>query len=238
MQTLGWKRFVSTTVGNKLIVGITGLGISLFVLIHMAGNCFLLVSPQAYNEYSYHLVSNPLLPVAEIGLLLCFLLHIFFTLRLARANARARPIGNYQVPAGPKSGSFAVRTMALSGLLLLAFLILHLITFKWGAYYAVQYNGVEMRDLYRLVSEKFHEPGYVAWYVLCLCLLGMHLSHGFAATFQSLGIARVRNCSLRLVGWVFAAVVALGFISQPLFFILGGGGLYVPKIKRQQTHRR
>jgi succinate dehydrogenase / fumarate reductase cytochrome b subunit len=113
--------------------------------------------------------------------------------------------------------------MALSGLLLLAFLILHLITFKWGTYYSVQYGGIEMRDLYRLVAEKFQNLWFVGWYLLCLCLLGLHLSHGFAATFQSLGFGRVRNRGLRIAGWLFATIVAGGFISQPLYFILGGG---------------
>lgn len=224
MRTAGWKRFFSTSVGKKQIVGLTGLGISLFTLTHMAGNLLLFVGPEAYNSYSYHLVTNPLLPVAEIGLVVMFLAHIFYTVQLTAANRAARGMGNYQRPSNPlKGGSIAVRTAILSGLLLLAFVILHLITFKWGTYYSVTYGNVEMRDLYRLVSEKFHEPGYVAWYEFCLLLLGLHLSHGFSATFQSLGVSSVRRCAVKKLGYAFAVIVAGGFIAQPLFFILGGG---------------
>lgn len=224
MHTAGWKRFFTTSVGKKQIVGITGLGISLFTLTHMAGNLLLFVGPEAYNTYSHKLVTNPLLPVAELGLVVMFLLHVYYTVQLTLANRAARGAGNSMQPTNKsKGGSLAVRTAILSGLLLLAFVVLHLITFKWGTYYETQYGGVTMRDIYKLVAEKFHEPGYVAWYEFCLLLLGLHLSHGVAATFQSLGIANVRRTPVRRLGLLFAIVVAGGFIAQPLYFILGGG---------------
>jgi succinate dehydrogenase / fumarate reductase cytochrome b subunit len=217
MQVSGWKRFYATSVGKKQIVGITGLAISGFVLTHVAGNMLLLCSAHAYNAYSHKLVTNPLLPVAELGLVLFFVLHV-------RQNRAARTSRYYQLPnSDGKGSSLAVRTAILSGLVLLAFLILHLITFKWGTHYSVTYDGVEMRDIYKLVAEKFHEPGYVAWYIFCLLLLGMHLKSGIAALFQSLGITTVRNCTVKKIAWGFAVLVTAGFISQPLYFILGGG---------------
>src|SRR5262249_53778044 len=132
-----------SSVTKKQIIGITGLGIGLFALIHMAGNLFLLVGPEAYNSYAYHLDSNPFLPVAEVGLVAFFLIHILFTISLTQANRRARQVGYYQLPHSDGKGtSFAARTMILSGLLLFAFVVTHLLTFKWGANYTTSMNGI------------------------------------------------------------------------------------------------
>jgi succinate dehydrogenase / fumarate reductase cytochrome b subunit len=105
----------------------------------------------------------------------------------------------------------------------LVFTILHLITFKWGAYYQATYGGVEMRDLYRLVLEKFSEPLYVGWYIFALLVLFVHMSHGFSAAFQSLGFIGVRNPGLKRTGIAFAILITAGFISQPVYLFLTGG---------------
>jgi succinate dehydrogenase / fumarate reductase cytochrome b subunit len=208
----------TTSVGKKTLVGLTGLALSGFVLMHMAGNLLLFVGADAYNGYSHALITNPLLPLAEIGLVVFFLVHVFLAISISLSNRRAHP-SHYQVtaPRCQKGASFASKSMIYTGLLVLVFTVLHLITFKYGAFYAVTTKGVEMRDLYRLVIEKFQEPGYVAWYVFALIILGIHLSHGFAACFQSLGIASVRNRRLQMAGQAFAWVVAVGFMSQPLY---------------------
>jgi succinate dehydrogenase / fumarate reductase cytochrome b subunit len=75
-----------------------------------------------------------------------------------------------------------------------------------------------MRDLYRLVVEVFHKPGYVVWYVFCMILVGIHLSHGFASSFQSLGIGHPRYTPIiKGIGWIYSIFVALGFLVLPLY---------------------
>jgi succinate dehydrogenase / fumarate reductase cytochrome b subunit len=220
-----WKAYLGSSIGKKKLVGLTGLGISFFTLTHMAGNLLLFVSAEAYNSYSHKLVTNPAIYLAEAGLVAFFLIHIGLTIQLTRANRAARPQGYLQAGSGLKRTSFAAKTAILSGLLLLVFVVLHLETFKYGPIYTVTYNGVEMRDIYRLVIEKFHDGGYVAWYLLSLLILGMHLSHGFKASFQSLGVFASNHPNLSKLGWAFAILVAGGFITQPLaiyFFGLGG----------------
>ena len=89
----------------------------------------------------------------------------------------------------------------------------------------VEYAGEEMRDLHRLVMEVFQDPLYVAGYVICLILLGIHLSHGFSSVFQSFGWNHPKYTPLiKKAGWAYAVIVAAGFISQPLylFFIYQG----------------
>src|SRR5262245_14772837 len=125
---------LSTSVGTKILIGLTGLALFIYLLIHVAGNLMVFGGPVAFNRYAYTLESNPLLPIVEIGLLLLFLLHIFKTVRMYLGNQKARPIG-YVVKkrAGPPSRkTLASSTMIVSGLWLVAFLIIHVRTFRFG----------------------------------------------------------------------------------------------------------
>ncbi len=218
-----FKAWITSSVGKKQIVGLTGLGIAFFTLMHMSGNLLMFVSARAYNLYGHALTSGPAFPIIELGLLSAFLIHIGFAIHLAMLNRQARPVGYSGRGSGPKQASFASRSMALTGLLVLAFLVLHICTFKYGPYYSIVYDGTEVRDLYRLIAEKFHEPLYVSWYVFSLLVLGVHLSHGVSSLFQSLGLASARNPALRQISWAFALVVAGGFLIQPLWFFCCGG---------------
>ena len=199
-------------------MGLTGLGLSAFVLSHMIGNLLILKSAEAYNRYSHALITNPLIYFAEAGLVALFLYHAVAGLNLAYHNRKARPQRYAVNPSGPKAASVASKSMAYSGSLVLVFLILHIATFKYGTHYSATYNGVEMRDLHRLIVEVFQQPGYIAWYLLSLLLLGVHLSHGLASTFQSMGLYHPRyQPVIKKIGWVYAIVVTAGFIVQPLY---------------------
>lgn len=218
----GW---IKSTIGSKQVIGLTGLGLSLFVLSHMAGNMLILVSPQAYNEYGHALVSNPLIYVAEAGLVAIFLGHIALATRLACLNLKARDSRYAVLPHGEKGTSLIRRTLWAQGLLILVFTVLHLITFKYGTPYTVNYGHGEIRDLHKLVIEIFQQPGYLAWYLVCLVVLFFHLSHGVASSLQTLGLHHPRyQCGIKTASWVYAALVGGGFIVQPLyvFFIHRG----------------
>ncbi len=213
--------YLATTIGRKQIVGICGLGLSLFILVHMLGNLLVFVSPQAYNEYGYLLTSNKLIYIAEAGLLAIFLGHVVYTIILSLKNKSARP-SKYAVTAkGEKKTSMASKTMIYQGIIILIFIVHHLITFKFGEEYEVQYGEVVMRDLYRLMTEVFAQPLYVAWYVVAVILLGYHLSHGFSSSIKTLGFYHPKHTpKIDMLGWLFSAIVTLGFISQPLFIYL------------------
>lgn len=221
---LGFKSYIRTTVGKKTVVALSGLVMAGFTLVHMAGNLLIPVGAEAYNHYSHGITSNlPLLYTVETVLVLAFVFHVYFAVTLSFSNRSAKS-GKYYVYGKEKGTTYAARSMIYSGLLLFVFIILHLITFKYGPYYVVEYGGVEMRDLHRLIAEKFHEPLYVTWYVLALLVLGLHLSHGLKGAIQSLGLASSLNPSLVLAARVFAVLVAGGFILPPLYvmFLMGG----------------
>ncbi len=214
--------FLKSTVGRKYIMGITGLVWLGFVLTHMAGNMLILVSGDLYNAYGHAIVSNkPLLYVAESVLILSLCAHIFTAITLTIQNRKSRQSRYAITPNGSKGSSLASRTMAIQGSIVLAFIILHLITFKYGAEYTTNVNGVEMRDLHKLVLEVFKQPVYVAWYFVSLILLMFHLSHGAHSIFQSFGILeRKMQKSLKKFAWIYAVIVVGGFLSQPLYVFL------------------
>ena len=87
-----FRRVLSSTVGTKLLIGLTGLGLFVYLIVHLAGNAIILFGPEAFNEYSHLLISNPLIPVIEVGLLLVFVIHIYKTVRNWMANQTARPV--------------------------------------------------------------------------------------------------------------------------------------------------
>jgi succinate dehydrogenase / fumarate reductase cytochrome b subunit len=212
------SNFISSNIGKKYLVGMSGLGLSLFVLIHMSGNLLLFVGPEAYNRYSYALVENPFLIVAELGLLAFFAGHLILGLYLALRNFSARKTRYAVASSGEKRTTLVQKTLWIQGVIILVFVVLHLITFKWGPHYDVTYNGVVMRDLYKLVVEVFQSPLYVAWYVLAVAILLFHLSHGLSSSLQSLGLNHPHyNSTIKKIGWVYAVVVGVGFMLQPLY---------------------
>lgn len=217
--------YISSTVGRKQVMAIAGIGLCAFVLLHAAGNMFLFVGPEAYNRYSHAITANPLLYLAEGGLVVMFLAHIVSGLIVTVRNRRARP-ANYAVSAsGEKKTSLITKTMWLQGIVLLGFVVLHLFSFKYGEVYESRVDGVLVRDLFRLVYEIFQSPIYVAWYVVALAILTFHLSHGLYSSLQTLGLNHPKYTpKLKALSVCYGLVVGVAFISQPLymFFVYKG----------------
>jgi succinate dehydrogenase / fumarate reductase cytochrome b subunit len=206
-------------------MGVTGLAWSLFVLSHMIGNLLLFAGSNAYNKYSHAIVSNPVIYVAEAGLVLTLLMHVVSGIRLTLENKAARPEKYAMATNGAKAARFQSKWMAFHGLLLLAFIISHIITFKYGPGlsegYVTTIDGVEMRDIYKLVIEVFHNPGAVGWYVVAMVAVGLHLSHGFYSAFASLGVYHPKfSPCLSRFGFLYAVIVALGFMAPPVYVLL------------------
>lgn len=213
--------FLTSTIGKKYLVAVTAIFWCLFVMVHMLGNMLIFLGAEAYNKYSHTLTSNPFIYVAEIALLVFILVHVFVALGLKLRNFRTKPSLYAVNPIREKSAAVSSRTMAYTGTFILAFIIWHLITFKFGKQYFINYQGVEMRDLYRLVLEKFQSPVYVTLYSIVMILIGMHLFHGVKSIFQTLGINHPRyNSFFKYFGYTYAIVVAAGFFSQPIYAYL------------------
>ena len=218
-------KFYNSSIGKKIITGVTGLGLSLFVLFHMTGNLVLFTSPEAYNQLAHFLNSlGILLYLIEFILLGLVIFHVAIAISIQISKLQARPINYEQLKSvgEPSKQSISSRTMILTGLILLVFLVFHLLTFKFGTYYSTAINGVEMRDLARLVIEKFQSPVYTFSYVGVMIFLGFHLRHGVWSAFQSLGAINARLSPLiYAIAFIFAVLIAVGFLILPLAIYLG-----------------
>ena len=213
-----FRRLFSSSVGTKLLLGLTGLALFAYLVLHLAGNVLIFAGPEVFNEYSHALISNPLILPIEVGLLAIFLLHVYKAVTNYAANASARP-ARYVMKkyAGHTSRkSVASSTMIWSGLVIFLFVLVHVKQFKYGAWYQV--NNSDVRDLARLEFEVFSQPVWVLFYVIGTLLVGLHLRHGISSGFQSLGLDHpVYTRRLTMWGVVLAVIIGGGLAVIPIW---------------------
>lgn len=217
-----FRRAFSSSVGTKLLIGLTGLALFAYLILHLAGNALIFAGPEIFNEYAHRLISNPVIIPIEIGLLLVFLLHIYKTVRMSLHNRAARPVAyERKAYAGHTSRkSFASSTMIASGLLVMLFVIVHVTQFKFGASYQTV-SEQPIRDLYRTEVEVFSHPLWVAFYVISTLIVGLHLRHGISSAFQSIGFDHpLYTRRLTMLGIVFAIVIGGGLALIPIWVYL------------------
>lgn len=208
---------MSRSVGKKLLVALTGLALSGFLGAHLAGNLLLFAGPDAFNGYARRLEDSFLLVPAEIGLALVFGAHLVMALRVRLENRRARA-ARYVAKAREGGRTLGSATMGITGPIILAFLIVHLINFRL----ADRGDGT----LYDLVVGLFQSLPYVVFYVVCMLVAALHVSHGLQSAFRSLGLVHPRFTPLiTWAGWAFAGVVALGYSAIAVWIHLSTGSL-------------
>jgi len=212
-----------TSLGRKVIMGLTGILLIGYLIIHLTANLLVFAGDggRLLNLYSHSLHQlGPLLFVARILLAALFIFHIITGIRVVIQNRRARST-RYSMAAskgGPSKMTPASRWMAVTGLILLFFVPWHVNMFTLGPYYETVIDGVPMRDLYRLVVERFKEPAIAFTYAAVMLFLCMHLAHGFWSALQSLGALNRRWLPVAYtVGVILAVLLAGGFFILPLY---------------------
>ena len=205
-----FRRVLSSSVGTKLLIGLTGLALFVYLILHLVGNALIFAGPGLFNEYAHTLISNPLIIPIEIGLAAIFAIHIYKTIRMWFANRAARPVSyaKKEMAGHTSRKSLASSTMIVSGLVTLFFVLVHVKQFKYGAWYQVA-DAPEVRDLHRLEVEVFQSPLWVAFYVLCTVLVGLHLRQGITSGFQSLGLDHPLY-TRRLTTWGLIGAIVIG----------------------------
>ncbi len=212
--------FLTSSIGRKWIVALTGLGLLGFVVGHLLGNLqFFLPDKEVYNKYAAGLQAlGPLLWIVRIGLLFIFVVHIITTISLVIENRKARP-KKYAV-VKPQRSTLASRTMALSGLTVLSFVIYHIMHFTLIAFHPVYKTLVDPaghHDIYSRMILGFSNPYISGFYILGVALLSMHLKHGISSSVQTLGIKTRPIAGLvDNVGKFLSIAIAVGFISIPV----------------------
>ena len=217
-------RLVTSSLGKKFLVAVTGAGLFLFVIGHLVGNLQIFLGPEAINRYGHFLQTTPeILWPSLIGLLAFVIIHIWTSISLTLENRAARG-AQYEVKE-VVAATFASRTMIWSGLIILAFVVFHL------AHYTLLIVHPEFRDLhdtngwhdiYRMMVLGFSNYWVSAFYVLAIGLLCLHLSHGASAMFQSLGLKNeAYTCVIDGLAKAAAVIIFLGYISIPLAVLAG-----------------
>ena len=223
-----------SSVCKKTLNAVSGLALCGFIVVHLVGNITLLTGKaEAFNSYAHFLLSTgALIYVAEGGLLLFFLLHILTGTMVWWDKQMARPQSYEKSSAAgdPSKKTIASSTMIYTGVTILTFSVLHLLTFKYGPGmgegYTVQIGGETIRDLYRLSIDVFQRPGYTIWYIIAMIILGTHLRHGFWSAFQSLGLNHPRYTPIIYgIALIFGVFMAFGFLVIPAIIFFRGGAL-------------
>ena len=208
-----------------MIVAVTGIILIFFVIGHLLGNLQIFLGPEWINGYAEHLRDlGPLLWMIRAFLLLVVLAHIYYTIRLAIENRRARP-ERYRRKDVVKA-TFASRSMALSGLVLLAFIIYHLLHFSVRTtdprFSVLPKDPLGHYDVYSMMVLGFSSPLVSGFYILAMFLLALHLNHGSSSFFQSLGLNNQKLAPrLALGGRIFAWLLFIGYSSIPTAVLLG-----------------
>jgi succinate dehydrogenase / fumarate reductase cytochrome b subunit len=216
---------LSSSLGKKLLMALTGLFLISFLAVHLTGNLQLLKDDggRAFNVYAEFMSTNPLIQFISKANFTFIFIHIIWSLLLTIQNRRARGAVSYQKT--NKSSIWSSRNMGILGTIILIFLVVHIRHFyaemHWGGIPTVNYDGEEVRDIYTTVAYWFSKEWYVALYVFCMIALGFHLWHGFSSAFQTLGLNHVKyNPVINFVGRAFAILVPAGFALIPVMMFL------------------
>ena len=217
-------RALSTTIGQKLVMGATGLLLCGFLIVHLAGNLLLFQGAEHYNKYAHKLHENELLPLAEVGLFVLFLLHIILAFTTARSNTSARPIGYRERHSKLISETWlhAHNYMFLTCVIVLGFLLLHLSDMRF-AHWNLRLPHDASMDPAAHALHILKDPISASVYLFGSLVLGVHLTHGFQSAFRSLGLNHPKYTPLLgKLSVLFGIVIGLGFASMPLRFYFMG----------------
>lgn len=233
------RKTFSSTIGAKTLMAITGLLLLGFVIGHLVGNLQVFAGREKLNDYAEFLKnSGPLLWGTRIGLLAIVAVHLGAALRLKARSRAARPIPYVMVT--PQKTTLAARTMLMSGLVILAFVVYHLLHFTVGTLWPAEYHLTEQvirpvlvsgapqletysrHDVYGMVIAGFKNPWIVLSYVVAQILLALHLSHGVSSAFQTLGVSHPALAFLKSrLGPTLAVLIFVGYVSIPMSILLG-----------------
>lgn len=211
--------YARSSIGAKQIMAVTGLGMLLFALVHMLGHLGMFSGRDHYNAYAAFLQGlGGLKWMARGGLFAMLAVHVGMAVVLVRANAAARPT-KYAVQRYRRT-SFAARSMALTGLVVLAFIVYHLMHFTLGWIQPDYFHLPDDKgrpDAYSMFVMGFKNVPILASYIVAVTLLCLHLTHGASSWLQSLGLGHPKyQRGLDKVGPVLAVILIAGYLAPPL----------------------
>lgn len=212
---------LTSSIGKKVIMSLTGLFLCSFLVIHLLGNLQLLSADgTAFNEYAKFMTSFAPIKIISYGLYAMILLHAVLGIALWSQNKKAKG-SKYAVQTG-KNTTFAGRNMALLGSIMFVFIIWHMSKFWAAMKFRLDPDATTgVVDLYSEVSGAFSHLWVVALYVFSMVVIGLHLHHGFQSAFQTLGLNHKKYTPLiKGFGTVFSILITIGFSIIPIWMYI------------------
>ena len=210
--------FYNSSVGKKLLVGLTGLFLISYLIVHLFGNLLLFRNDggAGFDMYAELLPQVVIIRIIEIFLFLIFIFHIITGAYTWLLNKQARG-KTYEIQKKSDTSALTSRTMLLSGSIVFIFLVIHMRQF----WFVSRYQAGEHFSMYQVVRATFSDPIYGTLYIIGMFLLGFHLKHGFQSAFQTFGLRDKKYATvIEWVGVIFWLFIPLGFASMPIYFLL------------------
>ena len=202
-------------------MAVSGALLLLFLLVHLIGNLQVFGAPEAINSYAHLLHSMPALVIgARIMMLLLFAVHIITSIQLTLENRAARPVSYHKEDT--VAATLASRTMIWTGLLVGAFLVIHLLHLT-GHQIGPELQMVNGEpDLHSNIVASFKNPLFAGFYMVCMIAIYFHLVHAFQSAFQTFGLSH-KKCMpvIKTIGIIYAAIIGAGNFLIPLSILLG-----------------
>jgi succinate dehydrogenase / fumarate reductase cytochrome b subunit len=220
-----FANFLTSSIGKKLLMSLSGFFLILFLPVHLIGNLQLLTKDAgvSFNLYSYFMTHNPFIKTVSYLLYFSILLHTVQGLLLWRMNRKAKGKIGYAVKAlrGDGTNVKAASNMAWLGIIIFVFIMVHMYQFwlqmKLGKVPMVDIDGVSYKNLYDPVISAFTNLNFVLFYVISMIIIGIHLNHGFQSAFQTLGLSHKKYTPLiKSIGKAYAFIVPFGFAIIPI----------------------
>jgi len=222
--------FLTSSIGQKVIMSLTGIFMILFLVVHLIGNLQLMYDDQgeAFNTYAYFMTHNPLIKTISYGLYAFILLHTIQGLALWAKNRAARG-QRYavKVTRATTTTPWMAKSMAALGTIIFVFIVIHMYQFwfvmHWGDLQMVRYDGYthDVKDLYALVADTYRDLPFVIFYVVSMAVVAFHLWHGFQSSFRTLGLSHDKYVPLvQFLGRAYAIVIPLLFALIPVYMYL------------------
>ncbi len=220
------SNILTSSIGRKLIMSITGLFLILFICVHLSVNLLLIFDDTGvlFNMAAYFMDSNPIIKIIEPLLAVGFAFHLIFATIITIQNQKTRKTKYYIN--NKKSSTWTSRNMFILGALILTFLAVHLSNYfykiKFGTMPTIEIDGILMNNTYLVVSSSFiNNFWYSLIYIAAGIFLGLHLTHGFWSAFQTLGWTNTLWLKrLKIIALVYAIIVATGFSIIPIYFLV------------------
>lgn len=226
---MSWvSNFLTSSIGKKLVMSLTGLFLIVFLAVHLIGNLQLLIDDggRQFNLYAEFMTTNPFIKFTSYGLYAFILIHAVQGILLWLKNKAAKA-GGYAVnkTRGTNTPAGLAKNMGWLGIIISVFLVIHLYQFwlqmKLGAVPMATYDGATVKNLYAPVMDAFNNIGYVVFYVLSMVVIAFHLWHGFQSSFQTLGLNHKKYTPfIQGLGKVYSVLIPLGFALIPILLFL------------------